>query len=246
MGRLSEADLRAVFGFLGTARHGGAGDPIPQATLVSLRALLDADHADYFELRRSDRGVIGMAQSHEDPSVPGSEEAMHRFGDQNPLNWRRWGPADGAMLLSTRIRRRDFERTGFYDGFMRPNRLRDMLKVWLWSSAESAACIQLSRRDGDFSRRDQDVLGVLHHHLAAMRERALEREPSRRPVAGLTMREAEILTWAARGATDTQIATRLGIAVATVRKHLEHAYATLGVHSRAEAVGRILVPFTDH
>ena len=245
MGRVSDADLRAIFGFLGTARHGGARDPIPQVTLVLLRDLLDADHADYFELRRSDRAVIGMAESHEDPDVPGSEEAMHRFGYQNPLNWRRWRPADGPMRLSGRIRRREFERTGFYDGFMRPNRLRDLLKVWLWSSAESAACIQLSRRDGDFTRRDQDVLGVLHQHLAAMRDRALACEPSRPSVTGLTVREAEILTWAARGATDAEIATRLGIATATVGKHLEHAYHTLGVHSRAEAMGRILVAWTD-
>lgn len=246
MARLTEADVRAVFGLLGTARQGGAMDPIPRATLVLLRDLLDADHAEYFELRRSDRAVICVAESHDDPPVPGSEEAMHRFGDQNPLNWRRWGPADGAMLLSARVRRRDFERTGFYDGFMRPNRLRDILKVWLWSSGESAACIQLSRRDRDFRRRDQDVLSVLHHHLAAMRQRALAREPSSPPFAGLTVREAEILTWAARGATDVEIAARLGIAPATVSKHLEHAYVTLGVHSRAEAIGRILVPLTDH
>jgi DNA-binding CsgD family transcriptional regulator len=246
MARISDADMRAVFGFLGAARHGGATDPIPQDTLVLLRDLLGADHADYFELRRSNRAVIALAESHADPTVPGSEEAMHRFGDQNPMNWRRGRPGDGAVALSARVRRREFERTGFYDGFMRPNRLRDLLKVWLWSSAESAACIQLSRRDGDFSRRDQDVLAVLHQHLGAMRERAIAREPSRPRVAGLTVREAEILTWAATGATDSEIAARLGIATATVSKHLEHAYATLGVHSRAEAIGRILVPFADH
>ena len=78
-----------------------------------------------------------------------------------------------------------------------------------------------------------------------MRERALACEPTRPPVAGLTVREAEILTWAARGATDAEIAARLGIATATVSKHLEHAYATFEVHSRAEAIARVLMPFTD-
>lgn len=245
MGRVSEADLRAIFAFLGTARLGAPGDPIPRATLVHLRDLLHADQAEYFELRRSDRVMLGAAESDEAEATPGSDEAMHRFGHQNPLNWRRWGPGHGAMRLSERIRRRDFERTGFHDGFMRPNGLRDVLKVWLWSSSESAACIQLWRQDTDFSRRDQDVLGVLHHHLVAMRARALVRRLPRSPVVGLTVREAEILTWAARGATDADIAQRLGIATATVSKHLEHAYVTLGVHSRAEAIGRILVPSDD-
>ena len=242
MGRVSEADLQAIFRFLGSARMGAAHEPIPRDTLGMLRDLLKAEQAEYFELRRLDRAVLGVAESNQADPVPGSEEAMHRFGHQNPLNWRRWGPAHGAMRLSERVRRRDFERTGFHDGFMRPNGLRDLLKVWLWSSAESAACVQLWRSEGDFSRRDQDVLGVLHQHLVAMRMRALIDGPSRRPVVGLTVREAEILTWAARGATDGEIAQRLGIATATVSKHLEHAYAALGVHSRAEAIGRILVP----
>lgn len=244
MGRVSEADVQAIFGFLATARMGTAIDPFPRDTLVKLRDLLHADQAEYFELRRVDRAALAVAESDEADAAPGSEEAMHRFGHQNPLNWRRWGPPHGAMRLSERIRRRDFERTGFYDGFMRPNRLRDVLKVWLWSSAESVACVQLWQFDGDFVRRDQDVLDVLHQHLVAMRARAVAGGPPSSRTVGLTVREAEILTWAARGATDAEIAERLGIARATVSKHLEHAYAALGVHSRAEAIGRILVPRT--
>ncbi|HSK93816.1 MAG TPA: LuxR C-terminal-related transcriptional regulator [Candidatus Angelobacter sp.] len=242
MGRVSGADLQAIFGFLGSARLGAPHEPIPRETLARLRDLVHADQAEYFELRRADRAVLGFSESDQLEDAPGSEEAMHQFGHENPLNWRRWGPAHGAMRLSERVRRREFERTGFFDGFMRPNGLTDVLKVWLSSSAESAACVQLWRMGGGFSRRDQDVLGVLHQHLVAMRLRALTGGPSRPPVVGLTVREAEILTWAARGATDGEIAHRLGIATATVSKHLEHAYAALGVHSRAEAIGRILVP----
>ena len=60
-------------------------------------------------------------------------------------------------------------------------------------------------------------------------------------MASLTVREAEILTWAARGASDERIAARLGVSLATVGKHLEHAYVALGVHSRAEGIGRIML-----
>jgi DNA-binding CsgD family transcriptional regulator len=79
-----------------------------------------------------------------------------------------------------------------------------------------------------------------------MRQRGLSGGAARPTSTGLTVREAEILTWIARGESDVQIAARLGIAAATVNKHVEHAFAALGVHSRAEAIGRILVPDPDH
>jgi DNA-binding NarL/FixJ family response regulator len=56
---------------------------------------------------------------------------------------------------------------------------------------------------------------------------------------GLTAREREILVLVADGATNTQIATTLGVSPATVRKHLEHAYAKLHVSTRTAAAARI-------
>jgi DNA-binding CsgD family transcriptional regulator len=52
----------------------------------------------------------------------------------------------------------------------------------------------------------------------------------------LTEREEEILRWVARGKTNREIASLLFVSPHTVRKHLEHAYAKLGVHSRAAAI----------
>jgi DNA-binding CsgD family transcriptional regulator len=245
MGRVSESDLRAIFRFLGSATIGSPQDPLPRPTLAALRDLLDADEAEYFELRRSDRAVLAAATSHDISSAPGTDEALSEFGHQNPLNWRRWHPAHGALRLSGMVRRREFERLGFHGAFMRPNGLRDVLKVWLWSSDASAACVQLWRREADFGRREQDVLAVLHHQLIALRARARDRDPATAGLVALTVREAEVLTWAARGASDARIAARLGLSPATVGKHLEHAYAALGVHSRAEAVGRVTLTGVD-
>jgi DNA-binding CsgD family transcriptional regulator len=55
---------------------------------------------------------------------------------------------------------------------------------------------------------------------------------------GLTPREREILDLVAEGATNAHIASALGISPATVRKHLEHAYAKLEVSTRTAAVAR--------
>jgi len=53
---------------------------------------------------------------------------------------------------------------------------------------------------------------------------------------GLTPRQAEVLALLASGASVAEVAATLVLSVATVRKHLEHVYARLGVHSRDEAV----------
>jgi len=56
----------------------------------------------------------------------------------------------------------------------------------------------------------------------------------------LTARERQILAWVARGKRNLEIAQTLWIAPTTVRKHLEHIYAKLGVHTRTAAAARFL------
>lgn len=52
----------------------------------------------------------------------------------------------------------------------------------------------------------------------------------------LTRREREVLQLLADGLAPQQIAARLGITPKTVATHVEHIYAKLGVHTRAQAV----------
>lgn len=238
MPRISERDLARVTAFLVAARAGSASDPLPRPLLAALCDLVGAEEAEYFELRRADRAVIALAESRDFESAPGSDEALRAYGHQNPIGWRRWRPADGPMRLSARIGRRALRRTAFYNEGMRPNGLTDALKVWLHSDAASVACVQLWQRGRTFTARQEDIIGVLQSHLVRLRQSVTpERVPA--TTLGLTRREAEVLTWAVRGVPDTEIADRLGLSVGTVGKHLEHAFASLDVHSRAEALWRL-------
>lgn len=54
--------------------------------------------------------------------------------------------------------------------------------------------------------------------------------------AQITRREAEVLRLLACGATNKAMAETLGISATTVRNHIEHLLAKLGVHSKLEAV----------
>ena len=58
----------------------------------------------------------------------------------------------------------------------------------------------------------------------------------------LTDREQEVLALVADGLSNAEIAARLWVSPATVRTHLDHVYAKLGVHSRMAAVARLRRP----
>jgi DNA-binding CsgD family transcriptional regulator len=93
------------------------------------------------------------------------------------------------------------------------------------TQAEAADALAADARDGKLCRRAVDaVLGAAGMPRA---ERSLP--------AGLTPREAEVLIHLARGATNKEIASSLGIAVRTANHHIENIYAKLDVTTRAAA-----------
>jgi DNA-binding NarL/FixJ family response regulator len=87
---------------------------------------------------------------------------------------------------------------------------------------------------------DYLVKPVARDEIVARVRRHLERAPDGggRPAPRLTAREAEVLRLLAAGLAPTQIAGELAISPKTVATHVEHIYAKLGVHTRAQAVAR--------
>ena len=59
-------------------------------------------------------------------------------------------------------------------------------------------------------------------------------------LSGLTRRQAQIAPLLTTGATDKEIAAELGIAIATVRKHIAKLFDRLGAPNRAAAVSLIV------
>lgn len=241
------SDFRQMIDFIRTAAKDTPNDPLPTATLQALRTVIPADQVEYFEFRREDRALLAHSMSEHWDDAPGTHEAILAVGHQNPVHWQRWVPTDGALRLSGLIGQRALERLEFYNDVLRPNRVRDVLKVWLRSSPESVGCLELTRLDADFTQRDEDVLAILQHHLIDALERPLTGEIAANPSeVRLTRRETEVLTWAARGYGNEEIAAVLGVSTATIRKHLEHVYERLGVSSRAEALWHLMAPAPEH
>lgn len=103
-----------------------------------------------------------------------------------------------------------------------------------WLDAGAGAPLLVATAAGRLRVRVQDGNGdtvlALHEEAAAA--------PERLASLGLTKRQAEVLALLANGAGVEAIAARLYLSPATVRKHLEHIYARLDVHSRVEAIER--------
>jgi DNA-binding NarL/FixJ family response regulator len=70
---------------------------------------------------------------------------------------------------------------------------------------------------------------------AAVLEAAGHAAPRVERPAGLTDREAEVLSLLARGLQTKQVARALGISVKTADRHVQNTYRKLGVSSRAAA-----------
>jgi DNA-binding CsgD family transcriptional regulator len=105
------------------------------------------------------------------------------------------------------------------------------------------ARLEFDRAGPDFLERDRAVLDLLLPHLRQFSRSARRRRGLRGHAAEganrLTPREREILGRVAQGGTNAEIAWQLGISPETVRKHLENAYGTLGVHTRTGAVAAL-------
>jgi DNA-binding NarL/FixJ family response regulator len=75
--------------------------------------------------------------------------------------------------------------------------------------------------------------------VAQLRRAPVEDAPARIATHPLTPREHEVVMLVAEGLTNKQIAERLWISPGTVRRHLQNAFAKLGVHTRTAAVARL-------
>ena len=70
-----------------------------------------------------------------------------------------WGPAHGPLRMSEIVSERRLRRSEYYRDFLRPAGIQDRLRVWLWRSPESAACVTFTRSDARFSTRDDSGVG---------------------------------------------------------------------------------------
>jgi DNA-binding NarL/FixJ family response regulator len=102
-----------------------------------------------------------------------------------------------------------------------------------WSVGRGyAARLHVDRTRRRFSERDE----AMFHLVTPVLARLLRGGSGARLPDSLTVQERRVLGLVAEGRSNSEIAAALHVCSSTVRKHLEHAYRKLGVHSRLAAV----------
>jgi DNA-binding CsgD family transcriptional regulator len=178
---------------------------------------------------------------------PGVNEAFARHAHEHPVLRHFQETGDPRpRAISDFLTIRQLHATGLYRNVYEPLGVEDQIGFLLPSPPGQVIGLVINRGERGFSETERGLLELVRPHLSqAFRDagmRTLLDPLSDRRLAGfgLTSRQAEVVRALAEGATAPEIAERLGISKNTARKHVANAYEALGVHSRGEAVAKLL------
>jgi DNA-binding CsgD family transcriptional regulator len=232
--QLSDRDVRLVLDAAGSC-HEAVVDPVPEVQnvldAVSRLVRCDVIFWNAFELRPAikELSLTSGREGREVARMPLEPWLRHRH--EHPIMSGRYGP---VVAISDVLTAREFRRMWLWSDVFRPEGLRHEVGVHLAHRPDAIDVVVLSRGPGrDFSHRDRDVLRLMRPHV----ERAIRRITT--PAPRVTARQHEILALVSGGLSNRQIARRLGVAEATVGKHLEHIYSRTGVTNRLQAAALI-------
>ena len=241
MQRLDAGDLERVGRFVAEVGAIEGDEPLPPAFLTALQRLIPCDSVTFCELDRIAERELVVTTT---PDVPDSGEAHLDYWQarhDHPIchyhettgDWR-------AYRLSDFVEMRPFRAGRIYAEWFRPLGVQCLITVGLDAPLSHTKVFLLARSgDRDFDASDCLLLDVLRPYFAMRYEAARSRRHGLDEgglCSALTRREREVLLLVAEGQTNAEVAEHLWISGGTVRRHLENAYAKLGVHTRTAAV----------
>lgn len=214
------------------------------ASMEQLLLLFGGDEAGYNDISLT--GSHFVARIH--PLTPVGEEVRGQLGSvirEHPVVERlALDPSTEPMRMSDLLPTSGFHRTRTYETIFRPRGLQHQLTMPLQvnPSRRCGTVYVVNRCRTDFDAEDLQLAAMTVPVLAALHASLRARRPSPEQAAEvrartrLTERELEMLELVASGLTADAIGHARRISARTVRKHLENAYAKLGVHDRLQAV----------
>lgn len=146
----------------------------------------------------------------------------------------RTGDTTSVTMLSDFCTPQQHHDSAVFQDYLKAFGVEHELMVVLPLGHQHSVRLLFSRGEGTgFSERDRAVLQLLRPHLGEILRRS---DAARRGVPDLTPRQWELMRLVAGGYTNRQIARRLVLSEATVRKHLENVFQRLDVTNRTAAI----------
>lgn len=235
MGYVSALDYERILAIVAEASRGTPSEPLPAHVLEMIRVLVGCDRASYCDGPPWDRVTrrIWMTPL-DDPWTNEEKVVSDRFRFDVPC-YPTAATVDRAVRITDMMSLSRYRKLNLYQLAGRRHGIEYGMDYWMRGHGGRVRGLRFDDSARDFSDRSRDAVGVLGHHLRTVLGRH-DLVPAARASVALTSREAEILSLVARGQTNRQIGEALSISPHTVRKHLENAFASIGAHSRAEAV----------
>jgi DNA-binding CsgD family transcriptional regulator len=243
---LTTRDYRAALDFLRFADEVEGVEPFSGPLLKKLRRLIPCDCVSYGDyagplVRRRN---IRAAPSSRLPVPLDVAHAADALRHKYPLLL---GvvPLGRAVCQSALMTRKEFHSSQLYEAVGRPLGIEYAMNLTLIDRGRVLGGFGFDESTRDFGDRDRQLLDLLAPHLVRLHRAARARAPRPSETSSaelLTTRQRQVVRLVADGLTNRQIAVTLSIAVGTVDKHLDNAYAKLGVSSRAAAAASLFKP----
>jgi DNA-binding CsgD family transcriptional regulator len=238
MDAVAQPDLRAALGLVRDLDRAAGTAAIRDVLLARMPDLVACDTLAFGTVDLITMRVLDVADTADAVNGANVPDFERHAGDHPSIRASVRDDDQRVARLSELVSMRAFRRTGLYRGFYRPLGIEHQVCVNLPHGGDRLTGLVFHRGPGlDFDERDVALLELLRPHLHAAVSRAGRRE--RLSTIGLTRRERQVLERVDAGEANAAIARRLGMRPRTVDKHLEHAYAKLGVASRTEALARL-------
>jgi DNA-binding CsgD family transcriptional regulator len=243
MTRLSASDLKGVLSFAEQAQADERPTPFTRELLDRLATLVGCEQAAFVEVDHPQRIL------HERITSYGPDRIGNHMPDELwtcartvELNRHKLASGAGPVVLSDVFHRR-LRHAPDFNANLREVGAVDEIHVDLDPPRQWKAEVAVYR-SRDFGPRERLILQLARPHLAAAyRTAVLRRRLAVDPqtLERLTSREREVMDGVAEGLSNREIARALVVEPSTVRKHLEHIYAKLGVGSRTAALAKLRV-----
>ena len=187
------------------------------------------------------RGFVGV---NVDPEI---EKEYNELWETDPLCPRNFEDRDDSVVSSnTTYSRERWQHTGFYRSFMKPRGFEHCADMFFRSESGIIAAL-LTVRDsalGEYTEPELERLAAAQHFIEYSLNKIYQppRLSERRFIAGryeLTPRETDVLEAAMTGISNKKICAQLGMSLPTLRTHLQHIFAKVGVSSATELIATV-------
>lgn len=219
-------------------------DEFRRALLAALRVFVPSDYATLNDVGPEPGDVHMLADPEIDQALM---DAFAELADQNPLVERYHATRDGrAYRFSDVVALEEFQSRPICRAVYEPLGVAHQLAFTLPGSHGRILAIALSRGGADYTDDERDFVNAARPVLIQMYRNAVAFSRARLFLeedglaetlagAGLTPREASVLSSVAHGRSNADTGAALGISDRTAQKHLERCYRKLSAPDRSAA-----------